>query len=153
MLASVHAFASLLGAWGITVLAGAGIYSLSSSDTHIIVVAAPIAGALAFLMLSRFLRHRQSSGSNVGPWVRVVVVSVAISLVVSVVISSFVAIDSLNMYHDYMASRDAEYQFDYKHAASGLLFLNAIGGALSAFTVLPANLLAGVAWLVLAGKR
>lgn len=153
VLTCVHALASLFGVWLITLWTSSGTYALGKSDAQMILVAAPIAGALASLVFSQFIHYRQVDGSNFAPWLRVVLVSFVIALAVSVVISSLVAIDGLISYHDYMASKYANYEFDQTHAAGSILFINAIGAVLSAFTVLPANLLVGCAWLIFAGKK
>lgn len=153
ILACVHALASLFGVWLITIGASSGTYALGKSEAYMILVAAPIVGALVSLAISRFIHHRQLDGSNLVPWLRVVLASVVIAAAVSVAISSLLAIDGVETYHDYMASKYADYEFDWRHATGTILSLNAIGAVMSAFTVLPANLLVSCGWLIFADKK
>ena len=134
-----HAAASLIGAWFLVLLVDDGAYAISGSDARLILITAPIAGAIASLLFDRYLLSH---------WLHFGFVCVGIAIIVSIALSSAVAIDSLIGYHGNM-SQDPSYSFDMKHALSVLLVFNAIGGYLSAMTILPSIVVTTSAWRLL----
>ena len=126
---------------------------LSRPDADVILLAAPVAGALASLLVSRYLQYRNTVGSQFYPWIRAILVSVAISLLVSIALFTIVAVGGMGEYHDYKTAADQAYQFDWWFHAKSVLLINVIGVVASTFTVFPANLLATFSWLIFFGKK
>lgn len=150
-LVATHSIAALIGAWVLVGLIDEGVFAISSEDARLVLLTAPVAAALASLILGRFIRNRRHAGGAPGRWLLAGVATVGITIIVSVVISSSVAAVGLVEYHNYM-SRDTTYEFDGGHAVSLVLLFNAIGGFLSMMTILPAMLLATSGWMLFRGR-
>lgn len=135
-LIAVHAAAALLGAWFIVQWVDEGTYAITAADARLILTIAPIAAAIASLLLDRYLLSH---------WLKMGLVCVVITLFASIAFSSAVAIDGLMDYHEYM-SRDATYSYDIGHTFVILLIYNGVGAILSAMTILPAIVVTTSVW-------